>query len=236
MKKILIIQNDDIVPVGVFGQALEDKGAQLTTRHAYRGELSELNSDDYDAAVILGGRTSAYDDDSAPFLADVVTLIQQFHQQKKPLFGICLGAQLLARSFGSAYRSNNGWEVAFTELEQSCDAASDPVFGSLPARYCMYEMHQDTLYLPDNATLLASSLQCKNQAFRIGKSSYAVQFHPEVTPEIVQGWAKRLSSTMDESQRGLLERMLDTRQEQYQEQEKWCHLLAEKWLELVSPR
>ncbi|MDN3680277.1 type 1 glutamine amidotransferase [Vibrio tapetis subsp. quintayensis] len=234
MSKILVIQNDEIVPVGFFGEALQNGGAELTVHHSYKDNTQTLRVDDFDGLVVLGGRTSAFDDVEAPFLASVVELIVQFHSNEKPIFGICLGAQLLARAFGGEYRSNEGWEVAFTELSINQVGQQDPVLSGLPATLSMYEMHQDTLELPFDAKLLVTGKHCQNQAFRVDQLSYGVQFHPEATPEIVNDWADRVATNLDETTRPIHQAMLNTTQNQFLHQQKICNHLATKWLTLVQ--
>ncbi|SON53082.1 type 1 glutamine amidotransferase [Vibrio tapetis] len=233
LSRILVIQNDDIVPIGDFGKALQQLGCKLTTHHSYIDSLDSLATADFNGLVVLGGRMSAFDDDQAPFLAGVVDLIKEYHRQQKPIFGICLGAQLLARAFGGEYRSNDGWEVAFTDLSINQVGQQDPVLSGLPETLSMYEMHQDTLELPFDAQLLITGKHCQNQAFRVGQFSYGVQFHPEATADIVNGWADRVATNLDETTRPIHQAMLNTTKNQFLNQQKICNHLAAKWLTLV---
>ncbi len=232
--KILVIQNDATVPVGDFGSALQREGAELFTHHIYMANLDKLDTANYNGLVVLGGRVNAFDDGQAPFLADVVQLIKEFHTQQKPVFGICLGAQLLARAFGGEYRSNEGWEVAFTELSITPLGQQDPILSGFPETLSLYEMHQDTLELPLDSQLLITGKKCKNQAFKVGQFSYGVQFHPEANSAIVNRWAEAIADNLDETTLKVHQSMLNTSDKQFIEQQLICDHFALRWLEIVQ--
>ena len=182
--------------------------------------------------LVLGGRANAFDDLNAPFLVDVVAAVRNFHQRELPVFGICLGAQLLARALGTDYRSNNGWEVAFTPLNLTEEGVKDPVFGRLPRQCRMYEMHQDAFYLPEGATRMMEGEACNNQAFRVGKASYGVQFHPEVDESGVQEWARKIALDPDHS---VLHRVMrDYAPDEFVSQSNYCREIATAWLGLCQ--
>jgi GMP synthase-like glutamine amidotransferase len=71
------------------------------------------------------------------------------------------------------------------------EAAADPVFGPLGSFLKIFQWHGETFDLPDGATLLASSPVCRNQAFRVGAATYGIQFHPEVSPEMIADWCRQ---------------------------------------------
>lgn len=175
MSDILVIQNDAIGSIGHFGTALAAEGARLTVMRADLGaRLSLAEAAQYHGLVVLG-RASAFSDEDFPFLPHVIELITAFQAAQKPVFGICLGAQLLARANGGAFASNNGWEVGFVPIEPTAEAAADPVFGAMPKGAKFYELHEDQFRLPEGATLLMTGDRCPNQAFRAGCSKL---WHP----------------------------------------------------------
>ncbi|WP_420005666.1 type 1 glutamine amidotransferase [Arenibacterium sp. LLYu02] len=237
MSDILVIQNDQIGSIGYFGTALEAAGARLTVVRADLGEsLSLEEAARFHGLVVLGGRASAFSDAEFPFLPHVLALVMAFQKAEKPVFGICLGAQLLARANGGAFASNNGWEVGFVPLEVTPEAASDPVFGALPKAVKCYELHEDQFRLPEGATLLVTGASCRNQAFRVGAASYGIQFHPAITEEAICAMARDLEGLTDEAGRPMALRMLDYEAEDFVRQEVLCEGLAQRWFALVRAR
>ncbi len=107
--------------------------------------------------------------------------------QRKPVLGICLGAQLIARAAGATVRRNPAKEIGWFGLRFTGAAANDRLFQGLSDE-TVFHWHGETFDLPDGAELLASSELCRNQAFRIGEEVYGLQFHLEVTPAMIADW------------------------------------------------
>jgi GMP synthase (glutamine-hydrolysing) len=110
-----------------------------------------------------------------------------------PTLGICLGSQLLAAAGGAEVRRAAEPEIGWFEVERT---APDPVLDALPPSFLAYEWHSYAFELPAGAVALARSPVC-TQAFRLRERAWAVQFHPEVTPEIVRDWAYDYESDPD---------------------------------------
>jgi GMP synthase-like glutamine amidotransferase len=182
---ILVVQHVEADPVGILGRYLEVRGAWLHTWLV--PQQSAPPPGNYSGLIVLGGPMNACEDAAYPHLARVVELIQEFYQQGKPVLGICLGAQLIARAFGSQVYPNDVPELGFTPLFPVA-GVEEPWLRDYPAGMPMMQWHFDTFDLPPGAQLLLTSSACRNQAFRIGSSIYGLQFHPEVTPEIVMNW------------------------------------------------
>ena len=143
---------------------------------------------------MLGGPQSALDDETTrPELVGVRRLLGQALAADFPTLAICLGAQLLAQVGGGTVRPGvDGPEVGATLVAKRDAADADPVFGPLPLSPDVIQFHHDEIsQLPDGATLLASNPFYANQAFRVGRHVYGLQFHIETTPEIVHEWAER---------------------------------------------
>ena len=107
----------------------------------------------------------------------------------RPFWGSCLGAQLLAAALGARVYAGPAPEVGVLAVELTDAGRADPVLGALPASIDTLQWHGDTFDLPDGGVLLASSPAYPNQAFRVGRSAYAVQFHIEVTEAMGEEWA-----------------------------------------------
>jgi GMP synthase-like glutamine amidotransferase len=144
---------------------------------------------DYTHFIILGGPQSVYEAEKYPYLKSEMELIREATRIEKPVLGICLGAQLIAASFGARvypYIKEVGW----FEVENLG-------FEGLPKRFPVFQWHGDTFEIPKNAKSLFRGVVVKNQGFSIEKA-LALQFHLEVKKETVRKWLKNEKSLAEE--------------------------------------
>ena len=125
--------------------------------------------------------------DNHAYLLREIQYIGEAFAWSMPILGICLGAQLIARTMGAQVRRNAAKEIGWFDLRFTDAAAEDPLFRDLQ-KETVFHWHGETFDLPDGAQLLASSELCRNQAFRIGDRVYGLQFHLEVMPEMIADW------------------------------------------------
>jgi GMP synthase (glutamine-hydrolysing) len=187
--RILTLQNNNISPSGLFGAALAEAGAVEDTRFPERGDALPIDAVGYDGLLVLGGTQHAADDRAHPYVAAETALIRRFAAAGRPIMGICLGAQLVARAFGSAVRRHHTPEVGFAAIEALPAAEADPLFAGLTPLPPLMQWHYDTFDLPPGATLLATSPVCANQAFALPGGIWGLQFHAEVDAAILRRWA-----------------------------------------------
>ncbi|MEV5964241.1 type 1 glutamine amidotransferase [Kribbella sp. NPDC051952] len=188
MTTVLIIENDPGSGPGRILDWLDDRGIAPTVVRAWSGEPIPTDAGDHAALILLGGGMLPDADDASPWLPDERDLLRAA-QDRVPVLGICLGAQLLAHTFGGEVRGKYGLpEKGVTDLTVLPGAAGDPLLADLSTPVRAIESHQDQITrLPDNAVHLMSSERCALQMLRIGHS-WGVQFHPEVTVERVRRW------------------------------------------------
>jgi len=192
--RLLVVVPSDTDPPARLGQWLRDAGCELDERHSDAGDPLPDSLEAYDGLVVLGGPQSALDDEAtSPELVGARELLRQALEADFPTLAICLGAQLLAQVGGGRVRPGiDGPEVGALLVAKRDVADRDPVFGPLPLTPDVIQFHHDEISeLPTGATLLASSPMYANQAFRVGRHVYGVQFHIETTPEIIHEWAER---------------------------------------------
>ena len=186
---VVVLQHIACEPPGVYEDVLVEQGATI-----HRVELDEgVPLPDWrnaDAIVVMGGPMSVNDEATLSWLATEKAWIADAARAGVPLFGACLGVQLLAVSLGAVVTAGSQPEVGILPVFLTDDAASDPVFSDLPRELLTLQWHGDTFSLPDGAVLLASSPAYPNQAFRWGEHSYGVQFHLEVSREMAEEWAR----------------------------------------------
>jgi GMP synthase (glutamine-hydrolysing) len=127
-------------------------------------------------------------DDEHTWLATEVEFLRQTLDARVPVLGVCLGAQLLARAAGATVGPADESEVGWVEVELTMAGHADPVLSTLPARIDAFQWHHYTFGLPETATELATSTAAR-QAFTLGGHACGIQFHAEVTREMIASWA-----------------------------------------------
>ena len=186
--RLLVLQHIACEPPAAFEDELRSRGLELL-----RIELDEGDAlpdwREFPAIVVMGGPMGAYEEDEHPWLAAEKRLLREAVEADVPVWGVCLGAQLLASALGARVYPGERPEVGLLPVELTPAASSDPVFGEAPSSFPTLQWHGDTFDLPEGATLLASSPAYPNQAFRIGRS-YALQFHIEVSLELATEWGE----------------------------------------------
>jgi len=186
--RALVIQHSDQAPGGNFCKALTRLGCQLEILRPFNGDLLPDSPDGFDALVVLGGPQHSTDDHIAAHFLPLLELIRRFDVDYKPVAGICLGCQLLARAHGQTPGPLGFLELGFVQHSLTEAARLDPIFRNVFNLPPLMEFHEDTFALPDGATLLIKGENCRNQCFKIGNVSYGFQFHLEVDARTVTGW------------------------------------------------
>jgi GMP synthase (glutamine-hydrolysing) len=195
--RFLVLQNDPASPPGAVAERLAAHGAELEVRRAVHGDQLPSSPAGYAGAIVLGGVMSANDDDKYPALAPMRQLLCEFHAADKPVLGICLGAQILARCFGGEVRRHSEFEFGHTPLQFTADGRRDPLLAGLPNPQWIMQCHGDTFDVPAAGVTLMTGQACANQAFRVGRATYAFQCHFEATPDIIRSWVDLFGPSME---------------------------------------
>ena len=184
-----IVENTAVTHHGQIGVALHEAGARIEQFRPFAdGRLPEPGG--FDALVVFGGEQAATDDHTHPYLPELADLMRQTSQSGRAVLGICLGAQILARGFGAENRLSVAQEFGWCPIHRRAEAVDDPLLGSLPDPFPIFQWHSDTFTLPKGAQHLASSDKAAVQAFRIGRATYGTQFHFEANRAVVQDWGR----------------------------------------------
>jgi GMP synthase-like glutamine amidotransferase len=185
--RALIIEHERATPGGLIYEWLADHDAEV---EELRIDIDEREVDprDYDLLIPLGSEYAAYDD-TVPWIAREKKLLQEAAAADVPVLGICFGGQLLARVLGGksfrAEQSEIGWLPV---------RSKDP---ELVPEGPWFQWHFDSFTVPEGATVLAET-DVGPQAYVIGRS-LGVQFHPEVTPQIMDEWVRVYRHELDDS-------------------------------------
>lgn len=199
--KVLVIENMAGTGLGQLGDALSEARADVDVVRPYRGEAIP-SAASYDALILLGGGQNALDDDNSPWFPATLDLIREFQSDERSVLGICLGSQLLARANGAENKIGGHYEFGWHGLELTDEAASDPVFGSVPKEFPAFLWHDDHFSLPKGASRLASTPIAENHAFRVGRAAYGALFHFEADRKLARSWSQEFSGLLAEREPG----------------------------------
>ena len=200
--RVAIIENTEVTHHGQVGVALHEAGARVDVCHAYRGEALPKLDDGYDALVVFGGEQSAMDDADHPYLPRVGALMREMTDHGCAVLGVCLGAQILARAYGADNHLGTAPEFGWCDVALTEAGKSDPVLGHLDATFPIFEFHTDTFTLPQEAVHLAQTKTAPQQAFRIGRATYGMQFHFEANRPVVADWTREFPGIVEARQPG----------------------------------
>jgi GMP synthase (glutamine-hydrolysing) len=185
--EVLAVIHGEQVRAGVFGEAVEARGHRLDEwSHAW-GTPLPLPLDAYGAVLVFGGAMHADQEGHHPWLREENFFLQRLLDLRKPVLGVCLGAQLLAKAAGAPVGPAPEPEIGWFSVDLTDEGADDPVLGGLPARFDAFQWHYYKHGVPAGGVELACNDLC-TQAFRLGDCAWGVQFHPEVTLAQVEAW------------------------------------------------
>jgi GMP synthase (glutamine-hydrolysing) len=188
---ILLVQHAESEGPGLLAPALEERRLAVRRVRTHRGESVPKDAAGAAAVVILGGPMGVYEADRFPHLRDEIALAADALRRGVPILGVCLGAQILAAAVGARVYRGPEQEIGWFPVTLTAEGRSDPILGILPAEGTMFHWHGDTFDPPPGSTLLASSRLYTQQAFHLSPRAWGVQFHPEITGEMVDDWAAR---------------------------------------------
>jgi GMP synthase (glutamine-hydrolysing) len=190
MKKVLVLQHVPHEILGTLNPLLKRAGFRIRYVNFARHPEAQPSLDGYDGLVVLGGPMSVNDGDRYPHLATEMKLIEQAMERNLPVLGICLGAQLIAKTLGASVYPNHEKEIGWYDVTPTREAGSDPLLVEFRATEKIFQWHGDTFDIPKSGVHLALSPLCANQAFRYGDNVYGLQFHLEVDEPMIQRWLR----------------------------------------------
>jgi len=173
---------------GLIAETLKEQGIAYRPVPLYDGEGLPRDTSDLEGLVVMGGPMNVDDIGHYPFLLPELQLIEKVLRENKPILGVCLGAQMIAKALGARVYPTRRREVGWLPIAATPAGAVDSHFRILPNPSTVLHWHGDTFDIPQGAVHLATSERCENQAFRWGESVYALQFHLEATPSMLTEW------------------------------------------------
>jgi GMP synthase (glutamine-hydrolysing) len=185
--RVLSVTHGPSVPGGVFDEVVEAAGHDLERWSVPEGAAPDPPKA-YDAVMVFGGSAHPDQDDHFAWLGHEEEFLRDVLVERVPVFGICLGAQMLARAAGAKVGPASAPEIGWLDVELTPEGETDPVLGVLPRQARVFQWHHYTFDVPDGGTELARSDVCP-QAFRLRQRAWGIQFHAEVTLRMVTAWA-----------------------------------------------
>ena len=188
MTSALVIQNTRIEGSGLLGKLLAQDGFDITSIHAKDEEIPNAI---HDLLVVLGAPESANDDHA--YLLEEQKLIRTYVEKQKPVLGICLGSQLIAKTFGGRVYPGPKKEIGFYH---DLVASDSKFFAGFDNPFTVFHWHGDTFDLPEGATRLVTSNDYQNQAF-VYKTAVGLQFHLEVDDAMIRLWLDKTQERLE---------------------------------------
>ncbi|HVD17481.1 MAG TPA: type 1 glutamine amidotransferase [Propionibacteriaceae bacterium] len=185
--RVLLIQHDHICTPGYVGERLTDRGLDLVLHQVVREdrflspdvEIEFPDPTDFDAIVPMGAPWSVYDHQAiGTWVPAELKMLRAAHDHQVPVLGICFGGQMLAAAHGGSVSRSAAPEIGWVEVDSDDE--------SLVLSGLWFQWHYDQWQLPNTAQEVARN-PSSSQAFVLGRN-LAVQFHPEMTSEILASW------------------------------------------------
>ena len=198
---VLALQHVDVERLSLLEDILAQKGIASRYVALHKGERLPRSLNDLEGAeaiVVLGGPMGVYEEEKYPWLADELRFISEAVCAGFPVYGLCLGAQLMAAALGARVYSGSGKkEIGWFPVDLTPQAQGDPLLGDEEPSFPVFQWHGDTFDIPEGAVHLASSVRYPHQAFRWGERAYAFQFHLEIGAEDISTWLDAFEGDMN---------------------------------------
>ncbi len=225
---VLLLLHQKSSCAGAVGDWLLDKGYQLDIKRPTLGEKLPPTLENHAGIIAFGGPMSANDD--TPEVIHEIDWLSLTLKQKKPYFGICLGAQMMVRQLGGEVRAHKRGlvEIGYHQIEPT--KAGTDFLAPWPKK--CFQWHKEGFSLPSGTVKLAGGLRFANQAYSYDDRVFGVQFHPETTTKIINRWSNSASHMLTKKGAHIRERLLSDHLIYKKAQRDWLHLFLDHWTSL----
>jgi len=186
MTSALALRHVPFESLGLLEPLLRERGLEVECIDVPTTPLDVARLVQTELLVVLGGPVGAYEDHLYPFLRVELAVLEARLRTSRPILGICLGAQLLARALGARVYPGQKKELGWSPLILTPEARLHPI--SELGSSSVLHWHGDTFDLPQGTTWLASTEVTPHQAFAFSEFALGLQFHLEVTEPSLEAW------------------------------------------------
>ncbi|MBE0548608.1 MAG: glutamine amidotransferase [Rubrivivax sp.] len=231
-KRCVALRHLALEDLGLFEPVLRRRGYEVEYVQAGPHALSEQAWLDLDLVVVLGGPIGVGDIDDYPWLGDEIAGISLRLGCRRPLLGLCLGAQLMAAALGARVAPLPNKEIGWSPVVLTAEAKNSPLRHL--AGLDMLHWQGDAFDLPPEATLLASTPMTPHQAFSVGASAMALQFHAEVDASKIEPWLIGHNAELRAASVNICQLRKSSVQQRRNLQERAANNLLNEWLSAVD--
>ena len=223
--KIAVVIHKETTSPGLVGEKLTAMGYSLDIRAPVLGEPLPADLENYAGVIMFGGHMSVNDDE--PYLKKEMTWVQQVLDANLPYLGVCLGAQMLAKVLGAQVDTHptDLEEIGYYQVR-----AAEVGAGLFPSEMHVYQWHSQGFEIPKDAVLIAEGKDFPNQAFRWGDRAYGLQFHPEMTAQMIDFWTEQGADLLGGPNVQSREQQLENHHRYRHEVDAWLETFLNNWL------
>jgi GMP synthase (glutamine-hydrolysing) len=197
LRPLLCIRHEPVDTLGVALGAFEAEGLPLVVLDAWDPRASWPSLGEVAGLLVLGGAMNVDQVDEYPFLAQVRGLAADAVSTGLPVFGICLGAQILARALGAPVVRAPARQLGFSPIRPTDEGARDPLLSVFRSGDRQFHWNEDMCEVPSGGTLLATDDEGTPQAYRVGSNAWATLFHPEIDRSELDGWIEEAGPPLE---------------------------------------
>ena len=185
IKKIVTLLHAEFEQPGYISQWAGQNDFEIESFYCWKNPVYP-DPKEVDRLLIMGGPMSVYEALKYPWMLDEIRFIRSVIDAGKKVLGICLGSQMISAALEAKVYPNPSREIGWFEIKWDKAAYEHPLTYGVSSHSKVFHYHGDTFDLPENAVLLASSSGCQHQAYALGNNVLALQFHMEVTHELLE--------------------------------------------------
>jgi len=237
--RVLLLQNHENSGPGYLEEPAARRGVRFDLCMPHLDADHRLPDDEtgHDGFLLMGGAMHAGHVEEHPWLEQAAELVRRFTAAEKPVLGVCLGSQIIARAFGGHCYDLPVPEVGFVPIRLTEAARDDPLLGqSFATPLHLAEFHSQTFDLPADATHLMAGDAVPNQAFRLGAATYSFQPHFEVTPQMMRDWVAISDEIVPTHYPTLPDELPHLLQLHHWGSHDFCYRVGDAWFALVAER